>query len=251
MSHELRTPLNAVIGMSKMLSIRRFGPLTDKQADYLHDITQAGEHLLALINDILDLAKVEAGRMETQAERFPLTETIEHLLSTMRPLADAKGVALELQPPASDGPLHTDPGRFRQILYNLLSNAIKFTPDRKSVAIQCQWIDRPIAEGIATTEPLATAVRIMVRDTGIGIAGEDQAAIWEEFRQVRTSADDGQRGTGLGLALTRHLVQLLGGVIGVESALGEGSTFWFVIPRTIGPSRESGGEVSLLRSAAE
>src|SRR4029078_3700926 len=107
---------------------------------------------------------------------------------------------------------------------------------RKSVAIQCQWIDRPFAEGVATTESLATAVRIIVRDTAIGNAREDQAATWEEFRQVRTSADDSQQGTGLGLALTRHLVHLLGGVIGLESVLGQGSTFWFVIPRTIGPS---------------
>src|SRR5262249_47585696 len=120
MSHKLRTPLNAVIGMSRMLATQRFGPLTAKQTDYLTDISQSGEHLLALINDILDLAKVEAGKVEVQAESFSLLGSLTKLLSMLRPLADSRGVGLYLQSLQADGPVHTDPARFRQILYNLL-----------------------------------------------------------------------------------------------------------------------------------
>src|SRR5262249_37045612 len=139
MSHELRTPLNAVIGMSRMLQTQRFGPLTAKQADYLGDITRAGEHLLALINDILDLAKVEAGKMDVSPDHFRAGEGVEGLAWTLRPLATAKGLPLELKPPAEDGPLETDPARFRQVLYNLLSNAIKFTP-RGRVSVAWEWV---------------------------------------------------------------------------------------------------------------
>src|SRR5262249_5962016 len=142
MSHELRTPLNAVIGMSKMLATQRFGPLTAKQGDYVKDITQAGEHLLALINDILDLSKVEAGKMEVRPESVPLPDAVEALLKTLRPLAEAKGVALGHEA-AAPGALRTDPARFRQVLYNLLSNAIKFTPVGGSVTVVSEWVDRP------------------------------------------------------------------------------------------------------------
>jgi PAS domain S-box-containing protein len=141
MSHELRTPLNAVIGMSRMLETQRFGPLTDKQAEYVQDITLAGEHLLALINDILDLAKVQAGKMDVQAEAMPLSAAVAGVLSTLGPLAESKGVALRFEPPP-DGALHTDPTRFRQVLYNLLSNAVKYTPGPGKVTVCCQWLER-------------------------------------------------------------------------------------------------------------
>ncbi len=236
MSHELRTPLNAVIGMSKMLSTQRFGPLTAKQADYVADITQAGEHLLLLINDILDLAKVEAGRMEFQADRFPVNAALAAVVATLRPLADFKGLTLRLEP-ATDGALATDPARLKQVLYNLLSNAIKFTPANGSVTVTCQWVSAAERRAAPAAESAAAAIRVEVRDTGVGIAAEDQPRIWDEFYQLPSSHPQtaGNEGTGLGLALTRHLVRRLGGTIWVESALGAGSTFGFAIPRTLPP----------------
>jgi PAS domain S-box-containing protein len=232
MSHELRTPLNAIIGMSRMLMTQRFGPLTPKQADYLNDVIQAGEHLLALVNDILDLSKIESGRMELRPEGFSVRTAVAGVVSTLRPLAAPKNLPLRVELPEPDGVISTDPARFKQILYNLLSNAIKFTL-RGSVAIRCEWVQR--AEPISTVVPEAEAdaLRVDVLDTGIGIAPEHQATIWVEFRQIPTVAEKlgAIPGTGLGLALTRQFVQHMGGVIWMESKLGEGSTFSFILPR--------------------
>jgi PAS domain S-box-containing protein len=248
MSHELRTPLNAVIGMSKMLATQRFGPLTPKQGDYIQDISQAGEHLLALINDVLDLAKVEAGKMDLNGEAFDLLEGVGSVLSTVRPLAEARKLTLTLTP-CADGQLTTDPGRFRQILYNLLSNAIKFTPPGGSVTVECHWTDRPRRGAGPKPESEATAVEVAVRDTGVGIAPEMQEAIWDEFRQLRPGRT--AEGTGLGLALTRRLVELLGGAIGLESAPGQGSTFTFALPRGLPQApREDGVAVEPWRPLA-
>jgi PAS domain S-box-containing protein len=233
MSHELRTPLNAVIGMSKMLLTERFGPLKPKQADYLTDITRAGEHLLALINDILDLSKVEAGKMEVQADSFQAADAVGTLVSTLRPLAEAKKVRLRADEGAGDGTLSTDPGRFRQVLYNLVSNAIKYTPGPGSVTVAWEWAEAPTREARVVPEAVAVAVRVAVRDTGVGIAPQDQDAIWDEFRQLRSPSEADQQGTGLGLALTRRLVRLLGGSLCLESAVGQGSTFTFVVPRRL------------------
>jgi PAS domain S-box-containing protein len=230
MSHELRTPLNAVIGMSRMLVTERFGPLNAKQADYLGDIVQAGQHLLDLINDILDLTKVEAGRMDLRPERFAFTETVEAALHTLRPLAQEKKVALELVPTSENGELTTDPARFRQVLYNLLSNAIKFTPSGGAVTVSCQWVTGTGQDARAAPLAQAVSVRVEVRDTGIGIAPEDQALIWDEFRQVKPPAFGTLEGTGLGLALTRRLVALLGGAIWLQSEPGKGSAFTFALP---------------------
>jgi PAS domain S-box-containing protein len=235
MSHELRTPLNAVIGMSKMLATQRFGPLNLKQADYLTDITRAGEHLLALINDVLDLAKVESGKLDLQAAAFPLSQAVDSLISTLRPLAESKGVVLREVLPPADGTLDTDAGRVRQILYNLLSNAIKFTPAKGEVVVSWEWVATAERDAAVVPETEAQAVRVAVADTGIGIAPEDQELIWDEFRQAKPSAMTAQEGTGLGLALTRRLVRLLGGSIGMQSELGRGSTFTFVIPRRLPP----------------
>ena len=233
MSHELRTPLNAIIGMSRMLSTQRFGVLNAKQADYLNDVTQAGEHLLALINDILDIAKVEAGRMDLRAEGFAPGEVVRSVLSTLRPLAGPKGLTMRFDPPEGEGELAADPARFKQVLYNLLSNAIKFTPPKGTVMIRCQWTAGVARGAPPTAEPEAPALRVEVTDTGAGIAAVDQEHIWDEFRQLpmRAGPGGGPQGTGLGLAVSRQLVQRMGGVIWVESAPGSGSTFGFVLPR--------------------
>lgn len=230
MSHELRTPLNAVIGMSRMLLTQRFGPLNAKQVDYLQDITLAGEHLLALINDVLDLAKVEAGRMEVRAERFAPNDEVHAVLSTVRALAESRNVRVVLRTGIETGTVHTDPARFRQILFNLLSNAIKFTPAGGSVTVTTDWVDQIAAEAAVATEGQATALRVSVRDTGPGIPMDQQPVIWEEFRQLKNAARP-EQGTGLGLPLTRHLVRLLGGTIWLESVPGKGSLFAFALPR--------------------
>jgi len=229
MSHELRTPLNAIIGMSKMLATRRFGPLSDKQADYLQDIVNAGEHLLNLINDVLDLAKVEAGRMEFRPEAVDIDQFVAELGATMRPLAVDKGLTLTIDSPPA-GRLTTDPGRYRQIFVNLLSNAIKYTPAGGTVHVAFRWVAACTGEAAAAEPATAAALRADVSDTGIGIADADLEAIWEEFRQVRAEPA-GSQGTGLGLALTRRLVALLSGHISVSSVPGSGSTFSVVIPR--------------------
>jgi PAS domain S-box-containing protein len=232
MSHELRTPLNAVIGMSKMLTGQRFGPLNAKQLDYLKDISNAGEHLLYLINDILDLTRIEGGQLPLRPETFALGASLAGVVSTVRPLAERKKLALRLQPPEPDGDVVTDPARLKQVLYNLLSNAIKFTPHGE-VEVCCEWVAALEPDAAVAPVESARAVRVAVRDTGIGIAPEDQAVIWEEFRQLDSSAGRQQEGTGLGLALTRRLVGLLGGSVWVESAPGRGSTFTFVLPRRL------------------
>jgi PAS domain S-box-containing protein len=232
MSHELRTPLNAIIGMSRMLTTQRFGPLTDKQADYLGDVIGAGEHLLALINDILDLAKIESGRLELRPRGFSVQAAVTAVLSTLRPLAVPKRLPLRFEPSEPDAQVAADPARFKQVLYNLLSNAIKFTP-KGSVTIRCQWVDGVSRDAAAVPESAAPALRVEVCDTGIGIAPENQAAIWEEFRQVPAAAREvgAIPGTGLGLALTRQLVRHMGGSVWMESKPGEGSTFTFALPR--------------------
>lgn len=230
MSHELRTPLNAVIGMSRMLLTQRFGPLNAKQVDYLQDVTLAGEHLLALINDVLDLAKVEAGRMEIRAERFTPNDEVQGVLSTVRALAESRNVRVTLRTISGPGTVFTDPARFRQILFNLLSNAIKFTPSGGNVAVTVEWVDQVAPDAKGVTEAKANALRVAVRDTGPGIPADQQAVIWEEFRQLKNAARP-EQGTGLGLPLTRHLVRLLGGTIQLESSVGKGSTFTFILPR--------------------
>lgn len=232
MSHDLRTPLNAIIGMSRMLMTQRFGPLTPKQNDYLNDILQAGDHLLALVNDILDLTMIESGRMELRPEGFSVSAAVHSVLSTLRPLAVPKNLPLHLEPPDPDGQIAADPARFKQILYNLLSNAIKFTP-HGSVTVCCHWVERTERGAAVVLESEATALRVAVRDTGIGIALEDQEAVWEEFRHFPAVAHKVGviPGTGLGLALTRRFVQNMGGNVWLESKPDEGSTFTFVLPR--------------------
>jgi signal transduction histidine kinase len=216
MSHELRTPLNAIIGFSEVLAARMFGDVNEKQAEYLQDILSSGRHLLSLINDILDLSKVEAGRLDLELSRFDLPTALDNALTLVRERASRHGIALDVAVDAGLAEIVGDERKIHQILLNLFSNAVKFTPEGGRVGVTAT-----AADGVIT---------ISVTDTGIGIASEDQEAIFEEFRQV--GRDDGrkQEGTGLGLALAKKFVELHGGQIQVQSQMGEGSTFAFTLP---------------------
>ena len=216
MSHELRTPLNAIIGFSEVLLERLFGDLNAKQDDYLKDIHSSGKHLLSLINDILDLSKIEAGRMDLDLSNFNVALALSNALTLVRERAQRHGIALAQEVDPKLGDIVADERKFKQILVNLLSNAVKFTPDGGRIEVSARLDD-----GEAS---------IAVRDTGIGIAAADQAAVFEEFRQVGSDYTKKQEGTGLGLALTRKFVELHGGKIRVDSEPGKGSTFTFTIP---------------------
>jgi signal transduction histidine kinase len=216
MSHELRTPLNAIIGFSEVLSERMFGELNEKQADYMKDIHESGRHLLSLINDILDLSKIEAGRMELEPSDFDLPSALSNAMTLVRERAQRHGIALGLKLDQTLSSIHADERKFKQIVLNLLSNAVKFTPDGGRVDVNAT-LGKDMVE-------------IAVSDTGIGIAPEDQAAVFEEFKQVGRDYTRKAEGTGLGLALTKRFVELHGGTIRLESAPGKGSTFTFTIP---------------------
>jgi signal transduction histidine kinase len=216
MSHELRTPLNAIIGFSEVLLERLFGELNAKQDDYLKDIHSSGRHLLNLINDILDLSKVEAGRMELDLSTFDLPTAIANAMTLIRERAQQHGIAMAQEVAPELGNVVADERKFKQILLNLLSNAVKFTPDGGRIDVSAK----------STGDNIIVAVH----DTGIGIAPEDQEAVFEEFRQVGSNYTTKQEGTGLGLALTRRFVELHGGRISVHSESGKGSTFSFTLP---------------------
>jgi two-component system, NtrC family, sensor kinase len=215
MSHELRTPLNAIIGFSEVLSERLFGELNDKQDEYLKDIHASGQHLLSLINDILDLSKIEAGKMELEVSGVDLPLTIENALTLVRERAARRGIALHRSVDERLGQIQADERKIRQVLLNLLSNAIKFTPEAGRIDVEAK--------------PEDGFIQVSVSDTGVGIAPADQAAVFEEFKQVGT-ADKKVEGTGLGLALSRKFIELHGGRIWVKSQVGAGSTFSFTIP---------------------
>ncbi|HUG76054.1 MAG TPA: ATP-binding protein, partial [Burkholderiales bacterium] len=216
MSHELRTPLNAIIGFSEVLIERMFGEVNEKQADYLKDIHESGRHLLSLINDILDLSKIEAGRMELELSSFHLPTALSNAMTLVRERAQRHGIALGLEVDPRLGELQADERKFKQIVLNLLSNAVKFTPDGGRVEV--------------TARPVESKIEIAVRDTGVGIAPGDHAAVFEEFKQVGRDYTRKAEGTGLGLALTRRFVELHGGEIRLESAPGKGSTFTVTFP---------------------
>jgi signal transduction histidine kinase len=215
MSHELRTPLNAIIGFSEVLTDRMFGELNEKQEEYLKDIYASGTHLLSLINDILDLSKIEAGRMELELTDFDLPTAIDNALTLVRERAGRRSIALHTNIDSRLGQIQADERKIRQVVLNLLSNAIKFTPEGGRIEVAAVSKDG--------------SVEISVSDTGIGIATEDQEKVFEEFRQVGTAAKKIE-GTGLGLTLCRKFVELHGGRIWVKSQLGMGSTFTFMIP---------------------
>jgi len=220
MSHELRTPLNAIIGFSEVLLEKMFGEINEKQEEYLKDIHSSGQHLLSLINDILDLAKVEAGRMHLDLGTFDLPAAIDNALTLIRERAMRHGIGLSVEVDSRLSELNADERKLKQILLNLLSNAVKFTPEGGKIKVGACQID--------------DMVEIAVSDTGIGIALEDQAAVFEEFKQVGSDYTRKAEGTGLGLALTRKLVELHGGTIRLESEPGKGSTFSFTLPLRAG-----------------
>ena len=216
MSHELRTPLNAIIGFSEVLMQQQAaGPLNPKQQEYLADVLESGRHLLALINDVLDLAKIEAGRLELEVAPFSLQGLLADSLRMVAARAAAHGIALSLDAPG-ELVIEGDQRKLKQVVINLLSNAVKFTPDGGRVDVTAATEDR--------------GVRVAVRDTGVGVAEEDRERIFEEFRQTRQKGERTREGTGLGLALSKRYVELHGGRIWLDSEVGAGSTFTFTIP---------------------
>ena len=218
MSHELRTPLNAIIGFSDVLAERMFGEINPKQGEYLGDIRASGQHLLSLINDILDLSKVEAGKMELQPSRFSLADALQSVAMMVRERAAGRGIGLSTQIDPAIGLVEADERKIKQVVLNLLTNAVKFT--------------RPGGQVQLRATRAGDGVSVAITDTGVGIAPADQARVFEEFAQARAGAAGEQEGTGLGLTLSRKLVELHGGTIWVESELGKGSTFTFTLPRT-------------------
>jgi signal transduction histidine kinase len=215
MSHELRTPLNAIIGFSQVLHEEMFGSINDKQAEYLDDIISSGNHLLSLINDVLDLSKVEAGQVELEVRRFSLRAALERGVVMLREQATGDGVRVELVADPDVDVIEGDERRIKQVIFNLLSNAVKFTPAGGAI---------DVSSGRANGE-----VRISVADTGPGIAPQDHQRIFEEFQQTDAGLEQ-REGTGLGLALSKRLVELHGGRIWLDSELGKGSTFVFTLP---------------------
>ena len=222
MSHELRTPLNAIIGFSEVLLQRMFGELNPKQDEYLQDVLSSGQHLLSLINDILDLSKVEAGRMDLELARFHLPQALQDTLTLVRERAVRHGIDVSLEVDGRLGEFVADERKIKQVMLNLLSNAVKFTPEGGRIEVRAV--------------PTDGAVEISVADTGIGIAPENQELIFEEFRQVGGDYAHKREGTGLGLTLARKLVGLHGGRIWVKSQPGQGSTFTFSIPERPWPA---------------
>jgi signal transduction histidine kinase len=195
---------------------KMFGEVNDKQLDYLNDIHSSGRHLLSLINDILDLSKIEAGRMDLDLAEFDLRGALQNAMTLVKERAQRNGVELGLEVDPALGAFRADERKFKQIMLNLLSNAVKFTPAGGKVGVRAR--------------PVEGALEVSVTDTGVGIAPEDQAAVFEEFRQVGRDYTRKAEGTGLGLSLTKSFVELHGGTIRVESAPGKGSTFTVTIP---------------------
>jgi signal transduction histidine kinase len=215
MSHELRTPLNAIIGFSQVLRERMFGELNEKQEEYVDDILSSGYHLLSLINDVLDLSKVEAGQLELNIASFSLREALESGVVMVRERASGEGVRVELFADPEIDSVDGDERRIRQVVFNLLANAVKFTPEGGAVDVRASRLNGE--------------VRVSVSDTGPGVAPEDHERIFEEFQQTDVGLGHGE-GTGLGLSLSKRLVELHGGRIWIDSELGAGSTFVFTLP---------------------
>ena len=228
MSHELRTPLNAIIGFTELMYDGKVGPISDLHKEYLGDVLTSSRHLLRLINDILDLAKVEAGKIEFRPEEVDIAQLVDEVRDILRTLAAAKllHIAVEVDPALTT--VLADPSRLKQILYNYLSNAIKFTPEHGRVTIRVAAED-------------GDDFRLEVEDTGIGIRPQDMERLFVEFQQLDAGASKKYQGTGLGLALTKRIAEAQGGRVGVRSTPGEGSVFFAVLPRVAAPARTDAG----------
>ncbi len=216
MSHELRTPLNAVIGFSDALKEEYFGPLNDKQREYVRDIAGSGQHLLSLINDILDLSKIEAGKMDFEGALFSVSVAIDNAMILIRERALRQGVTVGAEIGEGVDVIFADERKFKQVLINLLTNAVKFTPANGWVKVRAALVGDDLVVSVA--------------DSGPGIAEEDLTLVFEEFRQLPTAGSAKQEGTGLGLSLAKRIVEMHAGKIWLESELGKGSTFFFSIP---------------------
>ncbi len=218
MSHELRTPLNGIIGFSEFLIDEKIGKLVPKQKEYLHDILNSGRHLLQLINDVLDLSKVEAGKMELHPETFSVAKALEEVCSVVAPMAQKKNLLIRAEVDPAVDEVTLDQQKFKQVLFNLLSNAVKFTDDGGKVDILVSPHD-------------GARLRLQMRDTGIGIKTEDMSKLFVEFQQLDSGMARRYQGTGLGLVLTKKIIEFQQGAISVESEVGKGSTFSVVLPR--------------------
>jgi CheY-like chemotaxis protein/anti-sigma regulatory factor (Ser/Thr protein kinase) len=218
MSHELRTPLNAVLGFSEVLLERMFGEINERQEEYLRDIWNSGKHLLELLNEILDLSKVEAGQMVLEPSIFSVTSVLEYCIAMLRERASQHAISVTADVADDVGTIEADERKFKQVVLNLVSNAVKFTPDGGSVSLEAY------REG--------TDLLVTVTDTGIGVPVEDQERIFESFQQGRRGAPK-EEGTGLGLTLSRRFVWLWGGRMWLASTPGKGSTFGFSVPRVL------------------
>ena len=224
MSHELRTPLNAIIGIAEMLLEETEESGDEEQAEPMRRISRAGKHLLELINEVLDISKIEAGRTELNLQDFELASLLDEVMTTARPLAEAGGNRLTLSDAEASGTVHADLTRLRQVILNLLSNACKFTKNG-AVDVTVRQTEMSGREGIT----------ISVKDSGIGIAPEQIDRLFEPFNQAETSTAVEYGGTGLGLTISREFCRLMGGGIEVQSELGTGSTFVVRLPRIVEP----------------
>lgn len=239
MSHELRTPLNAILGFADIIQLGIAGPVTDKQKEFLKDISASGNHLLALINDVLDLSKIEAGKLDLELDEFGIRDLIDGSLIMFKEKALKHRIRVKREVDEALSTVEADRRKLKQTLLNLLSNAFKFTPDGGSVQVRARRVEKDEERGTSDEQEKSSIVRasgrpssveISVTDTGIGISPEHQAKLFQPFQQVETSLTRNYPGTGLGLSLCRRFVELHGGRIRVESEAGKGSTFTFIVP---------------------
>jgi PAS domain S-box-containing protein len=220
MSHELRTPLNGIIGFAELMHDGTVGPVSPDHKEFLGDILTSARHLLQLINDILDLSKIEAGKTEFRSEAVHLPQIVKEVCDIVGPMADSKKLAMSVEIEDSLQTVFLDPAKLKQVLYNYLSNAVKFTPEKGSIGVSVR------SDGLKS-------FRINVTDTGVGIAASEIPRLFTQFQQLDESASKKYQGTGLGLALTKRIVEAQGGRVGVQSTLGAGSTFWALLPRHV------------------